>query len=68
MNLLFANIWGVISGDPRVRKSTVALGSTLVGGVGLALADGTASQTEITAAAGVAMVTAAAVWGFKNKA
>lgn len=57
----------IITGNKTVRKATNALGFTLVGGIGLALADGDLTVAEVCVAVGASLVTTAAVWKADNK-
>lgn len=56
----------IVTGNPTVRKATNALVVTLVGGIGLALADGSITGAEVGVALGTALVATAAVWKGNN--
>lgn len=57
----------ILTGNRTVRKATTALGVTLVGGLGTALADGSLTGTEFGVVVGAALVATAAVWKADNK-
>lgn len=57
----------IITANKTVRKATTALGVTLVGGLGLALADGDLTGAEVLVALGTALVTTAGVWRVENE-
>lgn len=56
----------IITGNKTVRKATTALGTTLIGGLGIALSDGNLEGAEVLVALGAALVATAGVWKVGN--
>lgn len=59
--------WTIVSMNKTVRKSTLALATTLVGGIGVALVDGDLTGLEFGAVLGASLVATSAVWKGDNK-
>jgi hypothetical protein len=57
----------IVTGNRTVRKSTTALGVTLIGGIGTSLADGSLTWGEVGVTVGAALVATAAVWKADNR-
>lgn len=56
----------IVTANKTVRKASTALGVTLIGGLGLALADGNLTGAEVLVALGTALVATAGVWRVDN--
>lgn len=67
MNKTLSVVWKVVSGNRTVRKSTNALVTTLVGGIGVALSDGDITWAESAVVLGTALVATSAVWKGTNE-
>jgi len=67
MQMFLAHVWGVLSGDPHVRKATSALLAAALGSFAVAMADGALTRPETVIALGAGVGAAAAVWRLPNK-